>query len=78
MKQEWKLSSFDLFSLNMTIKGAWIYDVAPDYNKMKEALREIQKMYPLLGGRYNETLKPSYRRPRVQDYGRPIALLLKS
>lgn len=57
MEKTWKLSSFDLFSLNMTIKGAWIYREAPDFMKMKESLAGIQELYPHLGGRYRESIK---------------------
>lgn len=57
MKNQWKLTSFDLFTLNMTIKGAWIYNEAPDFTKMKEALAELKAMYPHLCGRYVEAEK---------------------
>lgn len=41
MKREWKLSSFDLFTLGMTIKGAWVYAAAPDAELMRAGLRKL-------------------------------------
>lgn len=57
MKQEWKLASFDTFCLGMVNKGAWIYAQAPDFTKMKAALKVIAGMYPQLGGLYDEKKK---------------------
>lgn len=54
---DWKLSNFDLFSLNMTIKDAWIYDTAPEVEKMQKALEQLGAIYPHLSGRYNEQRK---------------------
>lgn len=54
---DWRLTSLDLFTLNMTIKGAWIYRDAPDFIRMKAALEELAEMYPHLGGRYCEQTK---------------------
>ena len=41
MKRERKLSSFDLFTLGMTIKGAWVYAAAPDAELMRAGLRKL-------------------------------------
>lgn len=57
MKRDWKLSSFDLFSLDMVIKSAWIYPVAPDAVRMRKALEQLAALYPHLGGRYEEKTK---------------------
>lgn len=57
MNNTWNLSSFDLFSLSMTIKGAWIYNEAPDFNRMKDALASLQKVYPHLTGRFDKNIK---------------------
>ncbi|MGN0202545.1 MAG: acyltransferase [Candidatus Cryptobacteroides sp.] len=54
MKKEYKLTQFDLFCLGMTIKGAWVYSQAPDYDKMRDALALIAGTYPFLNGRYRE------------------------
>ncbi|MGN1214871.1 MAG: acyltransferase [Candidatus Cryptobacteroides sp.] len=51
MKKQYRLSQFDLFTLGMTIKGAWVYSQAPDFEKMKEALGVIAQTYPFLNGR---------------------------
>ena len=53
----WKLSSSDLFSLGLTIKGAWIYENMPEVGKLKEALAQIAATYPYLAGRYNPQTK---------------------
>lgn len=53
----WKLSSSDLFSLGLTIKGAWIYEIMPEVGKLKEALAHIAATYPYLAGRYNPQTK---------------------
>lgn len=55
--KEWKLTSFDLFCLNMIIKGAWVYETAPDAAKLQDALRKLHTYYPQLGGYYNEDQK---------------------
>lgn len=57
MKQTWKLTSFDTFCLGMNIKSAWIYKVAPDFEKMKAALEKLASMYPHLAGRYDENMQ---------------------
>lgn len=57
MKHEWKLSSFDLFTLSMTIKGAWVYSAAPDADLMRSCLRRLLASYPQLGGLYCEEKK---------------------
>ena len=57
MKHEWKLSSFDLFTLSMTIKGAWVYSAAPDADLMRSCLRRLLASYPQLGGFYCEEKK---------------------
>lgn len=54
MKQYWKLSHFDTFSIGMVIKGAWIYDNTPDFNLMKSSLCKIADMYPQLRGTFTE------------------------
>lgn len=53
----WKLSTFDLFSLGMTIKGAWIYRELPEAQKLQASLDVVLKPYPQLLGRYDEKLK---------------------
>lgn len=53
MRKEWKLSSFDTFCLGMTIKSAWIYEISPDFERMKFALAQIADFYPHLAGRYD-------------------------
>lgn len=53
----WKLTSFDLFSLDMTIKGAWIYKELPDAATLQDSLNKVLHPYPLLLGRYDEKLK---------------------
>lgn len=49
---EYRLSRLDIFCLGMTIKGAWAYSEAPDYERMKNALADIARAYPFLSGRY--------------------------
>lgn len=49
---EYQLSRLDIFCLGMTIKGAWAYSEAPDYERMKNALADIARTYPFLSGRY--------------------------
>ena len=53
----WNLSSSDLFTLGMTIKGAWVYKTMPEVGKLKEALAQIAAVYPYLTGRYNPQTK---------------------
>ena len=53
----WKLSSFDLFSLEMTVKLAWVYENMPDVNKLKESLAQLAATYPYLTGNYNPRTK---------------------
>lgn len=57
MMTDWKLSPLDLFALGMNIKGAWIYNEAPDADKMRRALAEIASTYPYLTGRYKKSRK---------------------
>lgn len=53
----WKLSTFDLFSLGMTIKGAWIYRELPDASALQASLDSVLQPYPHLLGSYDEKLK---------------------
>ena len=53
----WTLSSFDLFTLGMTIKGAWVYADALDVERMRKSLLVLSEMYPHLSGRYCEKEK---------------------
>ena len=55
--KNWKLSSFDLFSLGMTIKGAWTYKELPEASVLQAALDAVLQPYPQLLGRYDEKLK---------------------
>lgn len=57
MMKNWKLSSFDLFSLGMTIKGAWTYKKLPEASVLQAALDAVLQPYPLLLGRYDEKQK---------------------
>lgn len=41
-----RLSSFDLFSLGMVIKGAWIYREVPSYDRLEASLAVILRRYP--------------------------------
>ena len=54
MEKEWKLTSLDLFCLNMVIKGAWIYKELPEVQTLREALKKLTKTYPHLTGHYLE------------------------
>ena len=54
MEKEWKLTSLDLFCLNMVIKGAWIFKDLPDVQALREALKKLIKTYPHLTGHYQE------------------------
>ncbi|MCQ2111475.1 MAG: hypothetical protein MJY79_08285 [Bacteroidaceae bacterium] len=53
----WKLSTFDLFSLGMTIKGVWIYSELPDKNVLQASLDSVIRPYPHVLGRYDEKTK---------------------
>ena len=53
----WKLSTFDLFSLDMVIKGAWVYKELPDASVLQVSLDAVLQPYPQLLGRYDEKLK---------------------
>ncbi len=55
--KNWKLSSFDLFSLSMTIKGAWTYKELPEASVLQISLNAVLQPYPQLLGRYDEKLK---------------------
>lgn len=57
MNKTWKLTSLDLFSLNMVIKGAWIYRQMPDIHSMRESLKQLIRTYPHLTGLYQEKEK---------------------
>ena len=54
MEKEWKLTSLDLFCLNMVIKGTWIYKELPEVQTLREALKKLIKTYPHLTGHYQE------------------------
>ncbi len=53
----WKLTTFDLFSLGMTIKGAWIYKELPEAPVLQASLDAVLKPYPQMLGRYDEKQK---------------------
>lgn len=53
----WKLSTFDLFSLGMTIKGAWTYRELPEASVLQASLDAVLQPYPQLLGRYDEKQK---------------------
>ncbi len=53
----WRLTSFDLFSLGMTIKGAWIYNELPEAEVLQASLDAVLQPYPQLLGSYDETQK---------------------
>ena len=53
----WKLSTFDLFSLDMVIKGAWVYNELPDAPVLQASLDAVLQPYPQLLGRYDEKQK---------------------
>ena len=53
----WKLTSFDLFSLGMVIKGAWIYKELPEASVLQASLDAVLRPYPQLLGRYDEKQK---------------------
>ena len=53
----WKLSTFDLFSLDMVIKGAWVYKELADNSVLQASLDAVLQPYPQLLGKYDEKLK---------------------
>ena len=53
----WKLTSFDLFSLGMVIKGAWTFKELPEAPALQASLDAVLQPYPHLLGRYDEKLK---------------------
>lgn len=53
----WKLTSFDLFCLDMVIKGAWIYKELPDATTLQASLHAVLQPYPQLLGRYDDRMK---------------------
>ena len=53
----WKLTSFDQFSLGMTIKGAWIYNNLPEATVLQASLDAVLRPYPQLLGRYDAKQK---------------------
>ena len=53
----WKLTSFDLFCLDMVIKGAWVYRNLPDAPALQISLDAVLQPYPQLLGKYDEKLK---------------------
>ena len=53
----WKLTYFDLFSLNMVIKGAWVYKELPEASVLQASLDAVLQPYPQLLGRYDEKQK---------------------
>lgn len=53
----WKLTSFDMFSLDMVIKGAWIYRELPEAPVLQAALDTALQPYPQLLGRYDAKRK---------------------
>lgn len=55
--KNWKLTSFDLFSLGMTIKGSWTYKELPEVSVLQASLDTVLQPYPLLLGRYDEKQK---------------------
>lgn len=52
-----KLTYFDLFTLNMVIKGAWIYRELPETSALQASLNKCLKPYPWLLGHYEEKQK---------------------
>ncbi len=52
-----KLTYFDLFTLNMVIKGAWIYRELPETPALQASLNKCLKPYPWLLGHYEEKQK---------------------
>lgn len=66
----WKLTTFDLFSLGLTIKGAWIYRELPDAPVLQASLNAVLQPYPQLLGRYDEKRKAAIWSGREE----PIAL----
>ena len=67
----WKLTSFDQFSLGMTIKGAWIYKDLPEASALQASLDAVLRPYPQLLGRYDEKRKSVFWNGREE----PIRLV---
>ena len=67
----WKLTSFDQFSLGMTIKGAWIYKDLPQTSALQASLDAVLRPYPQLLGRYDEKRKSVFWNGREE----PIRLV---
>lgn len=55
--KDWKLTSFDIFCLDMVIKGAWIYKELPSASVLQASLNAVLQPYPQLLGKYDEKLK---------------------
>lgn len=55
--KSWQLTSFDLFSLGMVIKGAWAYKELPEAHILQASLDAVLQSYPQLLGRYDEKQK---------------------
>ncbi len=53
----WKLTNFDLFSLDMVIRGAWVYKELPEASALQASLYTVLRPYPQLLGRYDSKLK---------------------
>ena len=43
--ETWKLTSFDLFCLDMVIKGAWVYKNLPDAQALQTSLDAVLKLH---------------------------------
>ena len=65
----WKLSAFDLFSLGMTIKGAWTYKELPEASVLQASLDAVQQPYPQLLGRYDRKQKAMLWTGREEPIG---------
>lgn len=50
----WRFSRLDINSINMTIKGQWIFNGAIDGTKMQESLSRLLNFYPHLSGRVQD------------------------
>lgn len=57
MTKRWELTSLDLFTLNMVIKGAWVFRQMPDDKILCKALKQLIKTYPHLTGHYQKKEK---------------------
>ena len=53
----WTLSTFDQFSLGLTIKGAWIYKELPDASTLQHSLDAVLQPYPQMLGKYDKKQK---------------------